>query len=269
MNKKILVLDIDGTLTNSKKEITDATREAIIKVQQEGHIVVIASGRPTPGTYEVAKKIKLDEYGGYLLSYNGARISRFDTGESVYEKPLPHEVLAPIAEFTAQHKLGMITYDDEQVLVCHELDEYIEFEARICKLTTKKIEDVANYVDFPVYKCLLTGKPEHAGECVTKLQEMYGDTLSIYRSEAFFIEVMAPGIDKAQSLARLLDILKMDVKDMICCGDGYNDRSMIAFAGVGVAMENAVDEVKEVADYITLSNDEDGLIPVIEKYIYS
>jgi Cof subfamily protein (haloacid dehalogenase superfamily) len=98
-----------------------------------------------------------------------------------------------------------------------------------------------------------------------KLQE----TNEIYRSEPYFLEVLPKGIDKAQTLAVLLDKLGLTKEEVIACGDGFNDLSMVKFAGLGVAMANAQDIVKENADYITLSNDEDGIAHVIEKFIFS
>ena len=81
MKYKVLVLDLDGTLTNSKKEITEPTRNALIEIQQEGRIVVLASGRPINGVVPLAEKLDLKKYGGYMLSFNGARITRCSTGE--------------------------------------------------------------------------------------------------------------------------------------------------------------------------------------------
>ena len=96
---------------------------------------------------------------------------------------------------------------------------------------------------------------------------MYGDILSIYRSEPFFIEIMPKNVDKATSLDRMLNSVGLTRDNAICCGDGFNDMSMIAYAGVGVAMANAKDEVKAVADVVTeRTNDEDGLLEVVDKY---
>ena len=103
-------------------------------------------------------------------------------------------------------------------------------------------------------------------KCEDELLERYGQELSIFKSEDYFLEVMPQNIDKAASLDRLIHVLGIEQKDVVCCGDGYNDISMIRYAGVGVAMSNAKDVVKEAADVITGSNDEDGLVPVIEKY---
>ena len=116
-------------------------------------------------------------------------------------------------------------------------------------------------------KCLFTAGVDEAPSLEKELASMYDGKLSIYRSEPFFIESMPLGVDKAASLERLFSIIGIDKKDTIACGDGFNDMSMIQYAGIGVAMANAQDTVKEVADVITKkTNDEDGLLEIIEKY---
>ena len=96
-----------------------------------------------------------------------------------------------------------------------------------------------------------------------------GKPFSIYRSEPYFLEIMPKGIDKAQSLERLLETIGLGREQMIACGDGYNDLTMIRYAGLGVAMENAILPLKNVADYITLSNNDDGIAHVVEKFMLS
>ena len=91
--------------------------------------------------------------------------------------------------------------------------------------------------------------------------------MSVYRSAGFFLECVPLGIDKARSIERLISTLNISREEIIACGDGYNDQSMIRFAGLGVAMANASREVQDTADYITYSNEEDGVAHVIEKFI--
>ena len=100
-----------------------------------------------------------------------------------------------------------------------------------------------------------------------ELQKLYGDTVNVMRSEAFFIEVTAKGIDKARTLERVIGPIGVSQYNTICCGDGFNDISMVRYAGVGVAMGNAKEEVKAVADYVTASNEEDGIAEVVDKFI--
>lgn len=236
-------------------------------IQERGHVVMLASGRPTPGMLRYAKELELEKYGGYLLSYNGASIINCRTGEIVYQRTLPRFVLPGLYHFAKEHHCGLITYCGDTVISGTGVDKYIELEARINGMPIREVPNFLKFVDFDVNKCLMTAEPAYAEVYMRLLQEKYEGTLSIYRSEPFFIEIMPQNIDKATSLDRMLETVGLKREDAICCGDGYNDISMIAYAGVGVAMENARDEVKAVADYVTKSNDEDGLVEVIEKFI--
>lgn len=267
MDYKLIVLDIDGTLTNSKKKITPATREALIKIQEQGVYVAIASGRPTPGTRKVAEELELSRFGNFVLSFNGGRVLNCKTGEVVLDKTISAQMAGILCEEARQHNVGIMTYDNECALAGTNVDEYMELEARINSIELKQVGHFKDYVDFPVNKCLMTGEPEYLVELEKELKEKYSGKLNIFRSEPFFLELMPKGIDKASVLKNFLPFLGITRDQVICCGDGYNDKTMIEFAGLGVAMANARDEVLAVADYVTASNDEDGIVEVIEKYI--
>lgn len=264
--KKVLVLDIDGTLTNSKKEITEATKQAIWQIMDEGHKVILASGRPTPGMRRYEAELELEKRGGYLLSFNGARIVNCQSGEVVYQKLLPLSIVPGLYQYAKEQGAGLITYLGDTVISAFEPDEYVELEARINGLPIRVVEDFVSFVDYDINKCLLTAPVEQAEIIEKELQARYGDMLSIYRSEPFFIEVMPQKVDKAASLDKMLPSIGMGQEQAVCCGDGFNDISMIKYAKVGVAMGNAQPAVKEAANYITASNDEDGLVEVIEKF---
>jgi hypothetical protein len=267
MKKKILALDIDGTLTDSKKNITPKTLEKIISIQEMGHIVAIASGRPFPGIRKIADMIQLDKFGGYVLAFNGGRIVNCATGEVVYQVALDNLVVKEIYDYCLKVGCGMVTYENDRVITGTEVDSYMTMEARLNGMEIMRLDNFRDYIDFPLNKCLLTAPDKKAAQIEKELNDKFGDKLNVFRSEPFFVEIMPPNIHKATSLEKLLDILKIDRSDLVACGDGYNDLTMIEYAGVGVAMANAQDVVKESADYVTLSNDEDGLVPVIDKFI--
>ena len=265
--KKMIILDIDGTLTNSKKEITPKTLGALLDVQERGVIVALASGRPTYGMKGVSDVLQLERFGGYILSFNGARIMNVKTKEVVYQQKFPLEYIHPLYEYAVEHDMGFVTYEQDKVVTGTRIDEYMELEAKINHMNLTVVNNFPEYVNFDVNKCLFTANTEVAPQLEKELEERYGGALSIYRSEPFFIESMPPGVDKAASLSHLFEIVGMEKEDAVACGDGFNDRSMIEYAGVGVAMANAQERVKEVADYVTVhSNDEDGLVEVIDKY---
>ena len=265
--EKLLVLDIDGTLTNTQKQITPKTKEAIWKILDEGHQVILASGRPTPGLRRYEKELELEKRGGYLLSFNGARVLECRSGEIVYQKLLSLSVIPSLYRFAREHGCGLITYLGDQVISAFEPDEYVTLEAKINGLPIRVVENFTDFVDFDINKCLLTAPPEVALDYELELRESYRGIAEVYRSEAFFIEIMPERVDKASSLQRLLESLALPRENAICCGDGFNDISMLKYAGVGVAMGNAKPEVKAAADFITATNDDDGLVEVIQKYI--
>ncbi len=267
MREKALVLDIDGTLTNSKKEITSATRAAILGALERGHKCVLASGRPAFGMYPYAKELALEQYGGYLISYNGACMIDCGTGEILYGKPLPVSWIPALYDFAAQHHCGLATHLDNTVISAFAPDPYVSWEAHINGMPVRQVENFPEFVNFDVYKCFMTAKDQRAAKLEKELQGLYGDALSVYRSEPYFIEIVPKGIDKGNSLGKLMEQIGIAREDVICCGDGFNDISMIRYAGMGVAMGNAQQAVKDAADFITASNDEDGLVPVIRRFL--
>ena len=267
MRYEMLVLDLDGTLTNSQKKITPPTRQALIEIQQKGKKVVLASGRPTPGVVPLAKELDLKDYGSYILSLNGARITNCATGEIIYNKLLPASVIPTVYETAKEYDVDILTYSDDAIISGLGSNKYTEIESNINHLPVKEVENFVEYIDFPINKILITGEPALTEKLEKILKNKFHKFLNIYRSEPFFLEVMPQNIDKANSLQKLLNSLGLVADQMICCGDGYNDLTMIEYAGLGVAMANAQPVVKESADFITKSNDEDGVLYVINQFM--
>lgn len=268
MDYQMLVLDLDGTSTNSRKEVTPATKKALMEIQQAGKKVVLASGRPINGVLPLAKELKLDKFDSYILSFNGARITRYSNNKIIYNRTLPTEVIAGCCEIVATFPgLDIITYDQEKIISGIAVNEYTKKESAINKMEILSVNNLSEYIDFPVNKLLITGEPTIIEQAMAALKRQFHSLLNIYRSEPFFLEIMPQKIDKANSLQKLLNSIGLSADAMICCGDGYNDISMIEYAGLGAAMENAQTLVKESADFITRSNDEDGILHVINRFM--
>lgn len=265
-DKKLLALDIDGTLTNSKKEITEATKKAIQDLLLRDYKVVLASGRPTPGMRRYEKELELERYGGYLLSFNGARIIECRSGEIMYQRLLSLTLLPGLYKFAKDNGCGLITYLGDDVISAFPPDEYVKIEAHINGLPVRFVDDFLGFVDFSINKCLMTAPPKKAEVFEKELQKKLGNVASIYRSEPYFIEIVPQNVTKATALERILEALSIKREEIVCCGDGFNDISMIRYAGVGVAMGNAQPAVKEAADFITATNDQDGVVEVIHRY---
>lgn len=266
MSIKLLALDIDGTLLNDDKIITDKVKRAIIEVQQQGIKVAISSGRAIFGVMPIANELELEKYGGYVLSFNGGKIVNCMTGEVMYERHLPYEVISEICTHAKANNVELITFDKD-LIVENADDKYVQAEVALIKRQPKIVEDIASYVTALVNKMLMVGEPTVIERLEGEMQEVFKNRLSVYRSEPFFLEFLPLNIDKAASLARLIEFLEIDRSELMAIGDGYNDLSMIEYAGVGIAMGNARQVVQKAADYVTLSNEEDGVAHALKKWL--
>lgn len=264
----MLVLDLDGTLTNSRKELTEPTRKALIDIQENGKKIVLASGRPINGIVPLAEKLELSRFGGYMLSFNGARITQCSTDEIIYNRTIPPKAIPPIFDIVKEFPgVDIVTYDKEFIFSGLHTNEYTQKESQINKMEIVPVDNFVSHLTFPVNKLLVPGDPAVLDEMIPVLQKRFHKQLNVYKSEPFFLEIMPRNIDKAHSLQKLLNSIGLSTDAMICCGDGFNDLSMIEYAGLGVAMENAQPIVKEHADFITKSNDDDGILYVIDMFL--
>ena len=256
---RAIALDLDGTLTNHDKVVTPRTRQALLKAQKLGAIIILASGRPTYGIVPVAECLELEKRGGYILSYNGGNIVNAKTGEKLFSQFLPDAVIPILYKYAREHGYALLGYAGNEIITEMPDDPYVKEESRINKMNIRKVENLLDALEPHPTKLLMTGDPTDMLKAEEELVEILGEKMDIFRSAPFFLELVPKGIDKAQSLLRLLSKINLTPADLIAFGDGYNDQSMLKLAGVGVAMANAAPEVRADADYVTLSNEEDGV----------
>ena len=263
---RAIALDLDGTLINHDKVVTPKTREALLQAEAEGVVIILASGRPTYGIEPVAECLELDKRGGYILSYNGGNIVNAKTGEKLFAQFLPDEVIPILYRYAKEKNHALLGYAGNEIITEMPDDQYVKEESRINKMNIRKVENLFEALEPHPTKLLMTGDPADMLKAENELSEILGDRMDIFRSAPFFLELVPKGIDKAKSLLRLLSKINLTPADMIAFGDGYNDLSMLKLAGMGVAMQNAAPEVRAEADYITLSNEEDGVAAALEHF---
>lgn len=266
MDYKIIALDLDGTLLTDKKEILPETKKALINAQKNGVKVVLASGRPLPGMEFVAKELELYKYGGYILSFNGGQIYDCTEKKIIFEKTIPVEDAKQIYDLSIIHNTNILTYLDNKVYAEY-YDEWIEIETRINKMKYVETDSLLDAIKNPVPKFIMLGSGDYLEKIEPLVASQLGGKFTVTRSEPFFLEIMPKGIDKGSTLSKLAQLTHIKQEEVIACGDSYNDISMVKYAGLGVAMNNAKQEVKDIADFVTLSNEENGIAKVIEKYI--
>ena len=265
---RAIALDLDGTLTNHDKEVTPITRQALMRAQKDGAHIILASGRPTYGIAPIADHLEIDKYNGYVLSYNGGKIVNWQTKEELYSNHLPNNVIPILYNYAKEKDYALLGYAGKEIITEMPDDKYVKEESRINKMEIRKVDNLLESLESNPTKLLMTGDASLMIKAEEELAEIVGNRMDVFRSAPFFIELVPKGIDKAQSLNRLLELIGLSTNDMIAFGDGYNDLSMLKLAGVGVAMANAVPEVRAEADFITKSNEEDGVAFAIEKFYY-
>ncbi|MGI6123586.1 MAG: Cof-type HAD-IIB family hydrolase [Acetivibrionales bacterium] len=263
MNYKLMAVDIDGTLLNDEGKITHATLDAIKKAVEQGLVFTIASGRPIQGIEYLNNILGLD---APFITYNGARIIKSKSKEVIFEQKLSYENAKKILSLGEKNNVTMMVWNDDKLYV-NKLNERVKKYITITMVTPILLnsdEPIKNGVT----KILWYDDVQKIKEHVIKVKETLGDKINYHTSLPFFLEFNDINASKALALQKIGEHYGIKQSEIIAVGDGFNDLSMIEYAGLGVAMGNAVEAIKSKADYITLSNNEDGIAHVINKFIF-
>ncbi|WP_408955740.1 Cof-type HAD-IIB family hydrolase [Natroniella sp. ANB-PHB2] len=265
MDYKLVAIDLDDTLLANDLQISKRTVKAIKEAQNEGVRVVIATGRMHSSALPYAKMLGLKHE---LITYNGALVKRVVDNQTLYHEPISTELVRKVAKVAQKHDLHINFYLDDLLYVNKtgvEADYYEEIAGIKPILIT---EDVGDFLDRPSTKLLIIENDRtKLEEVFSELTAGFADSVTITTSKVNFIEIMGQQVCKGTTLANVATKLGIKAEEIIAIGDSYNDLEMIEYAGLGVAVGNAKEEIKEEADYITGTNNEEGVAQVIEKFI--
>lgn len=262
---RLIALDLDDTLLDSDLQISPDSRQAIEQVRQRGIIVTIATGRMYLSARPYALQLGLATP---LITYEGAWVKNSQSEEILYAKPVPHPEAREVMQFFRDRGVHFHSYYDDQ-LVMESLTREGQAYARLAGVEIHLMKDLIAGLDgHEAMKIMAIANHEPTLlDIEQSLLARYGDRLHITRSKPHFLEVMHPEADKAKALQVIARHYGLERREVMAVGDSYNDLEMIAWAGVGVAMGNAVPEVKAQADWVTGSNDEEGVAQVLRRLI--
>lgn len=263
---RFLATDLDGTLLTSDKRISAATQSALVDAQERGLTVILASGRPLYGILPYCEQLQLPRFHGYIIAYNGSLIWDCAASRPLRQQIIPMELIPQLAAF-ATEGFNIMGYRGNSIVCEDATDPWGRHIAAINRMPYIAVESFVQAITEMQHKCLFTGAPRRLWHLERRLNMHFSGRLSSYRSEKFLLEVVPAGIDKAEALAFLLDRVGGSAGELICCGDGYNDLSMLRLAGLSCATRNAQKPVKEAAHYITHSCDQDGVAHVVRRYL--
>lgn len=263
MEYKLVAIDMDGTLLTPNLEISNLTIETSRKVIDKNVMIILSTGRMYLAAMPFAEKLQLDVP---LITCNGALIKCAKTGKEYYKKTIDKDYFDKILAFCNNNQLSVSVYKNDEILV--KDNRNIHIHEQIDKAEPNTVDDLYETYDHSVIKLLISSSNSHLLKLhMHDLYEVYKDKLTFYFSLPYFVEIVNKEANKRNALEFLANKYDIKQEEIIAIGDNFNDLDMIEFAGLGVAMGNAPDYLKEAADYVTHSNDEDGVNHILEKFI--
>lgn len=277
MKVKAIVLDIDGTLINKEKVILNKTKNIIKKAQKIGIKIILASGRPTSGIIQYAKELELEKNNGYIVSYNGAKVVSTEDNKVHLNETLDKKLTYSILKHLENYNVITFIDNDEYLFVKDVYKNNINIHGKNFNIIKSEKEDnqlkiceLDNLYDYTgeLNKILVAGDTEFLQNNILDIIKPFKAQINAEFSEDYLLEISKKNIHKAKGLQVALEELNILRKDIITFGDGENDISMLDYSGVSVAMENANSKVKKYADFITTSNEEDGIAETIKQIVF-
>ncbi|WP_267920325.1 Cof-type HAD-IIB family hydrolase [Macrococcoides caseolyticum] len=266
MQYKMIVLDMDDTLLTSENTILPSTIDTLIKAQEKGIKVVLASGRPTGGMLAAAETLKLAEFGSYILSYNGAEVTDMASGQLISATHVDKASFDGVYDYLRAHDVFVLTYIDNTI-VYEGTHEYMNVEHELTGLPMQPVDDLKTFVKGNVPKLMGVDDIDKISAMNESLGGQFNENIHATTSKPFFLEFMNKDVSKGKVLKQLVEKIGIEQSAVMAFGDSNNDKDMLEFAGLGVAMGNANETIKAIADIITDDHNRDGIANIVNQYI--
>lgn len=266
MTYKLLALDLDDTLLNNEFTISPRNRQAILEATRRGIIVTLATGRMFRSALTYARELELDVP---LITYHGALVKKAYSGEEIYHRPVPLKEAREITGYLEERGCHLNLYVNDSLYV-REDNELTRYYVEIANVEFTSVGDLTVFLkEEPTKMTVINRDEEKLRSLWDTFKDRYPEIISIALSRPYFLEITHAQATKGQALKSLASSLGIEREEIMAVGDSYNDIDMIELAGMGVAVDNARREVKEAADFITSSHQEDGVAEVVERFILS
>lgn len=263
MNYRLMAVDIDGTLLNSEGIITEKVKNAIKLAVEKGLVFTLSTGRPIQGVRPIAQELDIDLP---IITYNGAMVIKGKSEEILYECKMSYNDAKTIYDLGIKLNTTIMVWVNNK-LYSNRINERTKKYSLLSKTTPVQITDVEGLLSQGPSKILWYDEVDVINNYINIASNHVGKEVVFHTSRPWFLEFVDRHSTKAIAMQKLGEYYKISSEEMIAVGDGFNDLSMIEYAGLGIAMANAEDRIKKSANHITLSNDEDGVAHVIYEFI--
>ena len=274
INCQLAAIDLDGTLLDSQYQLREENCQTVQKLAGSGVIVVLASGRMHATILPFSRRMNLNDP---IISYNGAMAKHVKTGarshpenrgEVLHHIPIPCHLAKDIIEHCAKRNMHLNFYLDD-VLYIRERNEWSQLYDGRTGATSHPVGDLHQFDGHEPTKLQIVDAPQNIDSFLIEFKNIFKEKLYITKTQPEYLEFMNPEVSKGRALIAIAERLGVSMAKVVAFGDGYNDISLMEVAGFRVAMENSVDEIKSCADYITGTNDEDGVAAAIKSLLLS
>lgn len=263
MKIKAVALDMDGTLLCSDHKPSERTKKFLLEIEKKGAKVIIATGRSFSGTEQTANLLGLDN--GLVLCYNGAKVVNYKDKSVLYEKPIEEEYVKELIRLADKNNIHINLYQDNIWYVDREDKPEVKLYSEKCGITpTVKAHD--SFKSYFMPKVVFIGEHEKLVKLEKEIRDSLGDKIHLAFSSDIFLEAMNKEVNKGATLKWLLNHFNISQDECAAFGDAQNDLEMLLSVKYGVAMGNADDDFKKKLNYVTSSNDEDGIVEFLQNY---
>ncbi|WP_114192846.1 sugar-phosphatase [Edaphovirga cremea] len=265
---ELIAIDMDGTLLNPQHEITPAVKEVIHAARSKGVHIVLATGRPYIGVKRYLMELDLLQEGEYCITNNGALVQQAASGECVAEVTLSFEDYLYFEKLSRTLGVHFHALDYNTLYTANkDISEYTVHESSMTGIPLKyrAVEEMDPTLSFP--KVMMIDTPALLDKAIKQIPEEIKQRYTILKSAEYYLEILDKRVNKGEGVKALAERLNIPRENIMTLGDQENDIAMLEYAGVGVAMGNAIESVKAVSQFVTKSNMEDGVAYAIEKFV--
>lgn len=262
---QLIAIDLDGTLLNNDLQISDRAQRAIRAAGENGVKVTLCTGRMYASARLYALELGLDLP---LITYNGALVKTSGSGDVLYHRTVPVELARQVVQLGRKYRCQINVYHQDRLYV-ENISDRAKLYASRTNVRLYHVHDLIEFLEHSPTKVLAINKEEVLADMEAEFRSMWGNQLYITKSSPDFLEFLNPEATKGRGLEAVARALGVPREKIMAIGDSYNDLEMFKAAGYAVAMGNARKEIQDAADYVTCSNDDDGVAEAIENLVLS
>lgn len=265
MSIRFIAFDLDGTLLNSDKKISPRNIEALKRAEAKGVKITLCTGRASAAVKDYVEELGMK---GPVITFQGSKIVDTATGEVIFEKGLTPEEILPIITLCEEEGIHLNLYTDDVIYIEKENEESTYYKRFAPNTEMREVGKLSAFMTKPTTKLLMLAPRKKLEEIRPRVAALLGPGMDMFYSSEVFLEVVNKEGNKGNAVKYIAEeYYGFSQNEVMTFGDHLNDLSMIQYAGLGVAMANGEERLKQEADYVTLSNNDDGVAFALEKFV--